>query len=352
MQDKSEQLQSIWLLLGPLIAVLTLFVAFFSASPLQRDLFGFTLIGIPLCWFLKKQGSIITCLFLSLAIAYLALFRDKEFELEQLALGVSLGLSFVITARCKNEIDTFFQNLNLNILSGKDQTLALESKVKAIQDELAQERQHLAEKKELIQSELDQSEKNRKQLLKEAEKIRQQLLNANKRIEEQSATILVIKETLVKKDNELKVLRETFTAKEAAQMQKLESINDELVGLKQKCESYVQDSLIQNQQIIELNQKIQLLKPYESLHKQLRQQFDEKAATLTKTRQDLFKANEKIEALSLDIEEKTKYFPNEFELALIRELNKLEKQMLRMEKNYTLERSLLEDIILYQNSKF
>lgn len=345
MLAKEEKFFPVWFLFGPAIALLTLFVAFCDASPLQKDLASLAFLGIPICWLLRNKGTWVTCILLFSLVGYSYFTKDKEFGFDQLSLAAAMGLSFIVTSRSRDEVDNFFESLHLGFRDNKTQVVDLERKIKSFEEHSKLESEALSRKYELTLEELTQSEKMRKQMIKDSEKIKQQLLNANKRIEEQSATIQGVKDTLTKRDEEINNQQNLISEKEKENLVKSNELKHEVDSLKLYCENYTNENSIRNQQIIELNQRIQELASYQTLYKQLREQFDEKSAILSHTRQELFKAQEKVTLLAREKEEFQEFAYDEYQNLLIKEFLKQDRYFIRLERSHALERDALTSII-------
>lgn len=86
-------------------------------------------------------------------------------------------------------------------------------------------------------------------------------------------------------------------------------------------------------------------RPFEAMYRQLQQQFEEKTCTLEKTRQELFIANEQLEALRISSEEHSLYHMPMTEKLLQEDLNRIATELEALEWDYQREIEELYQII-------
>lgn len=349
MTETQEQFFSSGVLLGPAIAILTLCLAFWDVSILINDLSLLAFLGIPICWKWKQRGAIIACCFIMLSIFYS--YFSREVGVDQLSLAAALGLSFVITSRSRSDMDRVLEFLNVSFKESEDHADLLENEVDDLEQKAKIEIESLSAKLEQLNSELQLKEKAYRQQLKDSERVKQQLTNANRRIDEQSSTLEAIKESLAKREIELKQKKLELEEKAKEIELKVKELKEESVSLKEQSENYLSETKVQKQQIVEQNQRLQTLASFEGLHRQLREQFDAKNQVLSETRQQLFRAQEKITVLEKEKEESSLYSYDEYQHLLIKELLKQDRYLSRLEKAHLEECEALNAIITQLISK-
>lgn len=343
MSETEGEFFSWGILIGPALAILTLCLAFWDFSPIISDLSLLAFLGIPLSWRWKDRGAVIACCFIMLSILYS--YFLKEVSMDQLSLAAALGLSFVITSRSRTDIDNLLDYLNVNFKESLEHADLLETEVDTLEEKSKRELAGLNVKLEQLSAELQVKEKNYRQHLKESERVKQQLTNANRRIDEQSSTLQVVKESLAKREVELKQKKLEIEEKDKEIELKLKELTQTCASLKEQSENYLLETKLQKQQIIEQNQRLQSLASYEALHRQLREQFDAKNQVLTQTRQELFRVNERVAFLEKEKEESTLFSYDEYQNLLIKELLKQDRYLSRLEKAHLEECESLNSII-------
>lgn len=88
-----------------------------------------------------------------------------------------------------------------------------------------------------------------------------------------------------------------------------------------------------------------MTRKYEGLYKQLRDQFQEKSTVLDKTRQELFLVKEEVMRIEKDHDEEKMYGVSECEAAWMREFEKLNEELDRVEKGAQEEIQSLEQLV-------
>jgi len=287
-----------WSFLGPLMTLMIFALTLVKQSPTSSGLAFLAMGGLVSCWIWRMKGLLIS---LALVIGNLAYFFPTVEMSERfwfLGLAMATALSFIVTVLSYEEIETLVSRLQRSL-----------GKQLQAQKQEAQKQEKLAVDRDWL---LDQKEELEKQL--------------------QSV--------------------KTVLAEKQKQIQKLEAVSTTAPReeIAEKSSAANPDSMTETHEKMAEKYQVRTGEAasshhYESLYKQLRNQFSEKGRLLDKTRRELFAAQEKAACLARDVEEITKYKSDDYYTRLEKEFIELYQELEMRDQMYRDEISELEGLV-------
>ena len=356
-----------WSLLGPVFLLISLLLASLNVDFSRLDLWFVVVLGILLCFLLKKEG-----LWASLSMLLIAaIFKHMQISSShfwQIGLEGSIALGFVITA-------LGFEYLSEMVLSFEEGRRTLLQNLSVVEEELKKEEKYYQGKIKELEESIDnlhltatqKEEKNasyssliealrknenqnlsdRSQFFDEALEKEKKISSLNVHIDELKEKLLHFsKENCVEEENK-ELLNELNEARKERQQNHY--INEALAfmiakktkktaikiaapqELIERCEN-LQKTLEDKNKLLQIYEKKQLqTKQTEVLYKQLRKQFEDKKIVLHETRSSLFQMHEKLMANERE-EDQMYYDISEEENILFHDLVKHEEEINQYEK--------------------
>lgn len=278
-----------WAVLGPFVILSTLFVSLVKAGPISFSIPLTALVGVPLCLKWKQKGLLISLLMLGLVLAFCYTDLPVQQRFWHVGLGMSVALALVVTALGFEESESSLKHLELEAKSRLENLWRLDETLKTLQD------RYQCEKEDFVL--------HRKLLEQEREELRQQLAASHE------ASTIARQEIANFHRQRKELLNDCLAEQEknaqlTLQNSDLESQVEELTAVcEQRTEPEVQ---VVEAPPVEVEPDIELqreLNRVSGLHKQLREQFEEKDRTLHATRKELFEKEGEILRLEKVCEE-------------------------------------------------
>lgn len=237
------------------------------------------------------------------------------------------------------------QDLEAKLAVESQQREMLRQQIKQLEDQLKQQDEQSKGRLKQVQDQLIEQERSGEAKLMQAQKDLWQTRQALQTKEDQSHHT---QEQIQSFGKELQVQRE-IAQKATEQLQTVEQLKIQLERALQE----VQEQLEQSQQRLELAYKDREKLPYadgntrriESMYVQLKEQFQEKSATLDATRRELFHAHEELLKVQKEREEEQIFEQTQEERHLQRDLLLLGQQYEQMQRQYQQELDALTDLI-------
>lgn len=372
-------------LFGPFAALCAMLVVVLRPSTaLYQPLIFLAALGLILCWTLGRGGlfAILGCLN-SFVLYRLIAFPEKE-SLWLLGIALSFGLALATTAfACeeqkneKTEKNQENENLRFN-------TRLLEGKVASLEHQVSEDAAYLlnanrelenavneaSQTKEKLKNCSDQLHKEKKNhdyaraLISEQQKGMKDLnlqidslSRGKKSMEDEAAKWQQEAERSQKVEKQLLEQHQNKLAQQQGEVQRLANENqklvEELLHAKQRMNEIAKQLQIvsgekddltkEHQAFIEKLEKQREGRRLEAMYEQLKQQFQEKAMLLDRTRKELFHTQEKFLALQRDWEEAQLH--RDDHSAFESHLTKLDNEYAAMAKQYVCEVNALQDLI-------
>jgi hypothetical protein len=341
---KIEQKIQFWILLAPALVFISLGALLLKVSPKYMILPLASLTGISLCWKWREKGFVCTVVLVTILNLFVYFTVPQVEHFWAVGTLIAMIVSCLIATLCFEETDSLVRNIVVESDSRLETLCKLDEKLKMIQSERYQEKEHwkrifiaLEQEKEAIKAQSKQlfAESNQKQ---EVEKeVEQHYLILQKEIEntrniEQQKTLLINNY-----EEAIKTLEEKLQQKEKELSQEIERhqltitdfVNREIKLLEDVNEEPAVDSRV---------------KQLEGQCRNFRTQFEEKAELLDKTRFELFHAQERVAALEKELEESEMEFsPNES--SAFKLLERIEVEFHEKDKETQDEINSLQDLI-------
>jgi len=357
-----------WILLGPIFLFMSLLLASIDVNLFRLDLWFVVLLGILLCFLLKKEG-----LWASLSMLLIAaIFKHTQISSShfwQIGLEGSIALGFVITALgfdyLSEMVHSFeekrrssLENLSLMEEELKKEENYYQNKIKDLEESIDNLNQSAKEKEEknisyaslieVLRKNENQNLSDRKNLSQEAIEKEKNVSLLNVQIKELEEKISHFSKENCVEDENKDLLNELNEARKEKQQNHY--INEALAfliakktkkqepvkvvapqDLIERCENLQKTLKEKNELLCMYTQKHQQTKQTEVLYKQLKKQFEEKKQVLHETRSSLFHMHEKIKAKENE-EDLQSYDITEEENILLHDLVKYEEEINQYEK--------------------
>lgn len=302
-----------WTMLGPLSILCILIVTLFKAD-LQYSLLSFiTVAGLAVCWKWKMRGLIVTVVALvaTMLLLYSHVALQDRYWLVGISMAIALGL--VTTVLALEESEEMVSHLHVESSSRLENLWKLHEKLKQGQEHWQTERQSLINKVQELSKESAEKEAL-------ATRWEQAVLVVKRDVEASQAAQDRLLEELFERRTEITQLREQLEAKAEAVAEETEELPLDA----------------------DLDRRYRQL---EGMHKQLREQFENKSQLLDLTRQELFHAQEKQQALELEKQELALMAVHDCEVALQRHLELLEVENDTPSETQAVEIATLQDLV-------
>lgn len=347
----------VWSLVGPTLTLATLGILFALHSPLSLPLSLLALVGIFLCWKWQINGIFFASSLLVTFFIYEFFAGHANNLIWHTGIGFSLVTSFFITGLSYHEITGVIDFLQQEIDSVKQQAQysqqPLIDKVTALEQQLQQAGDELTHIRERHQAQLEESSQawvekvtGLESLLKEASQEVARISDAANAFARDSITA---RESAKAAREEFETIQETqkIVREEALQKQadeyrhyqiNLQKMEEQIQHLTSEKNQLTAATQLLQQQLDAEKQKVPTaqalpeeshgwLRRTEGMYNQLREQFEEKSATLEETRRQLFFTQEKLLLVQREYEES--WYENTT-------LESIEKYVLKLDQEFNI----------------
>ena len=377
-ETQLERKLQIWTLIGPLCLIFTLAFSFFKPSSNPMYLPYAALFGMTICWRWQMRGLAITVALLFAMTTYRMFGLSADERLWEAGMMTAIALGCLVTALSFDEAKSLMQEEweqpVKEIEELQNELKNLQDKLEEASCQLAKETdERLASFNERERLEIHCKEFESRYLKLQAELQKNQLdvaLQADEKVMALQNEVKTLQEKLSKAMKERQVL---YNDKEQFEAQHKELGNQYLKiqsDLQKAQKNQLEEALQAQEELKKLQDQFarqleeakkpaepvkldhwQEYRQAEGMYLQLRIQFEEKGKALDTARKELFHAQEELERLRREHEEKHIFERSSHEEEMEAYLEKVEEKYAKTVKNLQDEIDLLQEIITHQISE-
>lgn len=301
-----------WSVLGPFVVLITLFVSLVKATPLGFYIPLVAVAGVPVCLRWKQKGLLLSLLALGLVVVICYSDLPVQQRFWHVGLGMSVALAFVVSALGFEEAESTLKHIEVEAKSRLENLWRLDETLKTLQDRYQCEKEDFALRRKLLEQ--------------EREELRQQLAAS------QEASTIAKQEISSFHQQRKSLLNDCLAEQEKnaqleLQVSDLNSQVEELTAACQQAKEEQAPAEVVEKTIVEekvIDEELQReLNRFKGLHKQLREQFDEKDQVLHATRKELFEMEGEVLRLEKECEELKRADRSKREVKLEQQLHQL-----------------------------
>lgn len=307
MDNKVAKKILLWSLVGPFLLLLALLTYQVHTGPKSFVLAVSAVLAVASAAVWRTRGLLTTLLLMATVLVWCYGGFPAATRIWQIAWTCSIGVSTMITALCMNEVRNLIGGVQRESASRLDQLWQLDEKHKELQERWRLDREDFDVRSKLSDQDLCELRgalENREQTLSLAhDELKRQASAREELLEE----LLSSQRRVAELEHELGEQREEILG-----MSSSPELDSELQERVEELSRQIRDVECEREglhdQIVRLREKLRHEKPqksdlerelarYQGMHKQLREQFEEKDLVLKNTRTELFEAEGKIHTL-------------------------------------------------------
>lgn len=316
-----ESYRPLWIILGPLCLFCSASVFMFYGKPIGYALAS--MVGIVVCYYLRWLGLALAATLL----AILTFFSPLDNSWWAAGMGLAFTLGWVIT-----------------ILSLEDFQISATARHNQQEADLAQLNALVKDKETEISIQAQAFHQSLDTEKKQLDTLAQSLLKAQSEIAKLKDLLQRKENSLVGSENKIHTLLHNQAQHESklAELKHLVQIKEEhirqtIAESEQRLQKYAEENeaLMKNQKGADAKELWQAMRKAEGLYMQLRDQFEEKSATLDEVRRELFHAHETLLRQQKEEIEREFYVSSE-------EIDRLISHIICMENDYEARLNSLE----------
>jgi len=337
-EKQLEWRRDVWTLVGPLCILCTLGFAYLRPTATPYFLPWAALLGLALSWKWKIKGLGISLGLLAGIILFRFLQISLEDKLWELTLAAALATGFLTTALSAEEVAALYQ-----VPEPKPDTNLIQ-KVGHLEHELAHHKAKIEEHGKHIDSYEKLLTLAREEVVAGQgllEKMRLELVKQKQRAKAEEDKLedmlKTLRRELAQRDQTLAETKRLLVQPPQKEDTEKETLRNELTTLKH----VLQETQTALEQQCSQKEDWQKMRQTEGLYQQLREQFAEKSATLDATRKELFLAQEALETLRHETEERLHYERTHADSSFDKHVKNLEGEIERL----SAECHRLEDLV-------